>query len=87
MAPSAYVASIPSDRDGLALESTSDNIDAVNILTANMKKDRDMHEKSLFDAEKDKSQFRQYQDACDRVKKFYREQHEIGRASCRERVS
>lgn len=76
MAPSAYIASTPSDRDGLALESTSDNIDAVNILTANMKKDRDMHEESLFDAEKDKSQFRQYQDACDRVKNFYREQHE-----------
>lgn len=76
MAPSAYIASTPSDRDGLALESTSDNIDAVNILAANMKKDRDMHEESLFDAEKDKSQFRQYQDACDRVKNFYREQHE-----------
>ncbi|KFZ02873.1 hypothetical protein V502_11422 [Pseudogymnoascus sp. VKM F-4520 (FW-2644)] len=76
MAPSAYMASILGDRDGLALESTSDNIDTVNILTANMKTDRDIHEKTLFDAEKDKSQFRQYNDACDRVKSFYSEQHE-----------
>jgi hypothetical protein len=30
---------------------------------------------STFDAEKDKSQFRQYETACDRVKNFYREQH------------
>lgn len=73
MAPSV---SILGDRDGLGLESTSDNIDTVNILAANMKTDRNMQEKSLFDAEKDKSQFRQYKDACDRVKTFYREQHE-----------
>lgn len=30
---------------------------------------------SAFDADKDKASFRQYTDACDRVKNFYREQH------------
>ena len=29
---------------------------------------------SEFDAEKDKAKFRQYDEACDRVKDFYREQ-------------
>ena len=32
-------------------------------------------ERSKFDAEKDKNNFRQYEEACDRVKNFYREQH------------
>ena len=32
-------------------------------------------EQSKFDAEKDKNNFRQYEEACDRVKNFYREQH------------
>ncbi|KAL3423507.1 hypothetical protein PVAG01_05254 [Phlyctema vagabunda] len=65
------------DRDGQALEDLSDNIDAVNVLKANMKKEKEaLAEKSKFDAEKDKTQFRQYEDACDRVKNFYREQHE-----------
>ena len=71
-------------RDGLALEQTSDDIDEVNVLKAAMKvkqgtasqKEKDIYEKSQFDAEKDKSQFRQYETACDRVKNFYREQHE-----------
>ncbi|KAJ8515498.1 hypothetical protein ONZ45_g7090 [Pleurotus djamor] len=31
---------------------------------------------SHFDSEKDKSQFRRYEEACDRVKSFYKEQHE-----------
>ena len=30
---------------------------------------------SQFDSEKDKSQFRRYEEACDRVKAFYKEQH------------
>jgi inositol oxygenase len=30
---------------------------------------------SEFDEEKDKACFRQYEDACDRVKNFYKEQH------------
>ncbi|KAH9029977.1 hypothetical protein EDB85DRAFT_1964863 [Lactarius pseudohatsudake] len=33
-------------------------------------------DESEFDAEKDKARFRQYDDACDRVKNFYKEQHE-----------
>jgi inositol oxygenase len=75
MAPSA-TETIFSVRDGLALEELSDNIDAVNVLKAQLKKEKIIFEKSKFDAEKDKTQFRQYVDACDRVKSFYREQHE-----------
>jgi len=75
MAPSA-IEPVHSDRDGLALEDLSDDIDAVNVLKDQLKKEKAMHEKSEFDAEKDKTQFRQYEDACDRVKNFYREQHE-----------
>ena len=71
-------------KDGLALEATSDAVDEVNVLKAAMrvkngtatKEEADIYEKSQFDAEKDKTQFRQYEDACDRVKNFYREQHE-----------
>lgn len=63
------------DRDGLALENLSDDIDSVNILKAAIK-EKGIYEPSTFDAEKDKSKFRQYEDACDRVKAFYREQHE-----------
>ncbi|OCK75383.1 DUF706-domain-containing protein [Lepidopterella palustris CBS 459.81] len=71
-------------RDGLALEATSDNINKVNVLKAAMKvkngtatqEERDIYEASQFDASKDKTQFRQYEEACDRVKDFYREQHE-----------
>ncbi|CAL1698973.1 unnamed protein product [Somion occarium] len=33
-------------------------------------------EASEFDSQKDKQQFRQYEAACDRVKNFYKEQHE-----------
>ncbi|KAJ7430928.1 DUF706-domain-containing protein [Mycena galericulata] len=33
-------------------------------------------ESSQFDAAKDKTEFRQYEAACDRVKNFYKEQHE-----------
>jgi inositol oxygenase len=71
-------------RDGLALEATSDAIDDVNVLKAAMKvkqgtatqEEKDIYAQSEFDSEKDKTQFRQYEDACDRVKNFYREQHE-----------
>ncbi|PVI05865.1 inositol oxygenase 1 [Periconia macrospinosa] len=68
-------------RDGLALEETSDAIDAVNVLKATLKakaqkpSQDDIYTPSNFDAEKDKSQFRQYETACDRVKNFYTEQH------------
>jgi hypothetical protein len=60
MAPSA-IDPISSDRDGQALEGLSDNIDAVNVLKAELKKEKDMLEKPKFDAEKDKTQFRQYE--------------------------
>lgn len=70
-------------RDGQALEETSDNIDAVNVLKAQLKasqsnvnvSETDIYTESQFDANKDKSGFRQYEDACDRVKNFYKEQH------------
>jgi inositol oxygenase len=78
MAPSA-MESVHSDRDGLALESLSDDIDAVNVLKGQIKKEKaekPMHQKSELDAEKDKTQFRQYEAASGRVKNFYREQHE-----------
>ncbi|KAI1751343.1 DUF706-domain-containing protein [Xylaria castorea] len=63
------------DRDGLELEATSDSIDSVNILKDQLKKQQEWDSKSKFDAEKDKNQFRQYEDACDRVRNFYKEQH------------
>ncbi|KAK4959548.1 hypothetical protein LTR66_013066 [Elasticomyces elasticus] len=79
-------------RDGLALEATSDDIDQVNVLKAALKvkqgtatqEEKDVYEKSQFDVEKDKTQFRQYEEACDRVKNFYREQHEkqVGSGFC-----
>ncbi|KAI0842371.1 DUF706-domain-containing protein [Hypoxylon sp. FL0890] len=58
-------------RNGLELEETSDHIDTVNVLKDQAKYD----DKSQFDSEKDKTKFRQYEEACDRVKNFYREQH------------
>lgn len=78
MAPAAVEQStFHTERDGRALESLSDDIDAVNVLKASATKaEKEMYEKSEFDVDKDKSKFRQYEDACDRVKSFYREQHE-----------
>ncbi|KAJ1332000.1 inositol oxygenase [Microdochium nivale] len=64
MAPGALIDDT-SSRDGMALEETSDNIDAVNVLKGTQS----------TKATKDKTQFRQYEDACDRVKNFYLEQH------------
>jgi inositol oxygenase len=77
MAPSA-TSPVHKGRDGLALEDISDNIDTVNVLKDQLKKaaEKSMLEKSEFDADKDKTKFRQYDDACDRVKNFYQEQHE-----------
>lgn len=71
-------------KDGLALNATSDAIDEVNALNAAIRvecgtattKEASTYENSKFDAEKDKTQFRQYENACDRVKIFYYEQHE-----------
>jgi inositol oxygenase len=90
MAPSAIFAqpNVAEDfhdhRDGLALEATSDMIDDVNVLKAAMKvkngtataEEKEIYAQSEFDASKDKTQFRQYEAACDRVKNFYAEQHQ-----------
>ncbi|KAI5920990.1 inositol oxygenase [Camillea tinctor] len=70
MAPGVLVDDV-ANRDGTQLEETSDHIDKVNVLKDQVKYDSE----SKFDQEKDKTQFRQYEDACDRVKNFYREQH------------
>ncbi|KAJ7657164.1 DUF706-domain-containing protein [Mycena polygramma] len=53
------------------LDVISDAVDTVNVL-----KGKVWDESSEFDQEKDKTQFRQYEEACDRVKSFYKEQHE-----------
>ena len=45
-------------------------VDAVNVLKGLL-----WNDKSEFDESKDKTQFRQYEEACDRVKEFYKEQH------------
>ncbi|KAI9742013.1 MAG: hypothetical protein M1834_000402 [Cirrosporium novae-zelandiae] len=71
------------ERDGQALEKTTDDIQEVNFLKAKLRvengtateEEKSIYEKSQFDAEKDKTQFRNYEDACDRVKNFYKEQH------------
>lgn len=84
---SAAVETYAAHRDGLALEAISDAVDSVNILKATVvqeqkkKKQQQQQEEEAFDAEsrfdadKDKSSFRRYDEACDRVKSFYAEQH------------
>ena len=72
MAPSAIYDY--NDRDGQALESISDAVDEVNYIKG--KKSALYDAESEFDASKDKTQFRQYDEACERVKAFYREQHQ-----------
>ncbi|KIK54192.1 hypothetical protein GYMLUDRAFT_264798 [Collybiopsis luxurians FD-317 M1] len=56
---------------GRVLDETSDAIDNVNVLKGKM-----WNEDSAFDQEKDKTGFRDYDAACERVKNFYKEQHE-----------
>ncbi|RXW21850.1 hypothetical protein EST38_g3997 [Candolleomyces aberdarensis] len=53
------------------LDATSDAIDEVNQLRGRL-----WDEDSEFDKDKDKEGFRDYESACDRVKNFYKEQHE-----------
>ncbi|KJA17612.1 hypothetical protein HYPSUDRAFT_46242 [Hypholoma sublateritium FD-334 SS-4] len=60
-----------STHSGHDLDITSDAIDEVNVL-----KGKIWNDKSEFDETVDKSQFRDYESACDRVKNFYKEQHE-----------
>ncbi|KAF8638673.1 hypothetical protein AX17_002034 [Amanita inopinata Kibby_2008] len=54
-----------------SFEVVSDAVDDVNKL-----KGKVWDSKSEFDTNKNKTQFRRYDEACDRVKKFYTEQHE-----------
>ncbi|KZV79438.1 myo-inositol oxygenase [Exidia glandulosa HHB12029] len=63
-------------RDAKAFDSASDAIDTVNKLKARAAEDASWNSESTFDAEKEKTAFRSYENACDRVKNFYREQHE-----------
>ncbi|KAL2761027.1 hypothetical protein ACRALDRAFT_1045827 [Sodiomyces alcalophilus JCM 7366] len=74
--------------DGQALEATEDLIDEVNVikgkkLTSAKHSPPEASEtatpfgqESRFDADKDKSLFRRYTEACERVKSFYAEQHQ-----------
>ncbi|KAI1970569.1 hypothetical protein LOZ53_006024 [Ophidiomyces ophidiicola] len=55
------------------LEKISDDIDAVNELKAAISQTN--AQPKLFGDDKDKSKFRQYEEAVDRVKSFYEEQH------------
>ncbi|KAF8876622.1 putative myo-inositol oxygenase [Mucidula mucida] len=48
----------------------------INILKGKIAKDAAWNSQSEFDESKDKTQFRKYEEACERVKKFYLEQHE-----------
>ena len=79
MAPSAIYDT--AEPDGRALEATSDAVDDVNVLKARAAEKKTQLEsqydsQSKFDEAKDKGQFRQYETAIDRVKNFYREQHQ-----------
>lgn len=69
---SAAICTPPVHRDGAVLEAISDAVDTVNVLKSEAAA---FDAESRFDAAKDKAAFRQYDDACDRVKRFYAEQH------------
>ncbi|KII87974.1 hypothetical protein PLICRDRAFT_42527 [Plicaturopsis crispa FD-325 SS-3] len=57
--------------DAREFDAVSDAVDKVNALKGQV-----WNEQSQFDADKDKADFRKYEAACDRVKNFYKEQHE-----------
>ncbi|KAF9444920.1 myo-inositol oxygenase [Macrolepiota fuliginosa MF-IS2] len=59
-------------RKGRELDEVSDAIDEVNV-----RKGQLWDDKSNFDEEKDKNAFRDYENACQGVKNFYLEQHEM----------
>ncbi|KAH9923436.1 myo-inositol oxygenase [Epithele typhae] len=61
--------------NGCALDTISDAVDEVNVLKGKQPS-KEWDNASKFDANKDKATFRRYEEACDRVKNFYREQHE-----------
>lgn len=54
----------------LPLRGVAHRSSAVNVLKAKI-----WDSQSEFDSTKDKTAFRQYETACDRVKNFYKEQH------------
>ncbi|KAI0782053.1 myo-inositol oxygenase [Abortiporus biennis] len=62
--------------DAHVFEEISDAVDEVNKLKGTVEASHEWDEESHFDADKDKTKFRQYEEACDRVKNFYKEQHE-----------
>jgi inositol oxygenase len=57
--------------DGNVLDAVSDAVDSVNVL-----KGKVWDSQPQFDTAKDKAAFRQYENACERVRAFYKEQHE-----------
>ncbi|AEO55814.1 hypothetical protein MYCTH_111314 [Thermothelomyces thermophilus ATCC 42464] len=66
----------PAQRDGPALEAITDAVAMVNILRGMATSETTAFDaESRFDSDKDKSAFRKYDEACDRVKGFYAEQH------------
>ena len=68
--------SFHAERDGRALQETSDAIDNINVIKAQLMVNKCIYGPSKFDANKDKSKFRQYEKSSARVKAFYKEQHE-----------
>ncbi|TKX21248.1 Myo-inositol oxygenase-like protein 2 [Elsinoe australis] len=59
------------------LDQISDDIDPVNTLISTPPADLDIYERAEFDKEKDTTTFRRFEDACDRVKSFYAQQHTL----------
>lgn len=74
MAPEVSQQPVFNSRDGHQLGDISDAIDSVNTFAS--VKDSRFSGASQFDTEKDKAQFRQYLNASEQIKDFYREQHE-----------
>ncbi|KPI36896.1 Inositol oxygenase 1 [Cyphellophora attinorum] len=70
---------MPTKIDGQAMERLVDDIEELNIKRDQALKQQqptdDIYTASQFDTEKDKTQFRQYEEAPQHVKDFYREQH------------
>lgn len=63
-------------REAQKLDAVSDEIDEVNVYKLKQKQAANFDEESKFDAAKDKDGFRQYEEACDRVKGFYAVSHD-----------
>lgn len=61
-------------RPGWLLDETDDAILQVNVAKKDLY-DSEFNSESKFDSEKDKTKFRQYEEAASRVKDFYAEQH------------